>query len=71
MGTLGPITGVTSGRQKELCGGCPQERSWPLVGGTLYLLNKYVLMPTLCQDTGLGTGDSVVTDRQCLRSPGT
>lgn len=46
--TLDPITGVTSGRQKELCGGCPQGSSWPLVGGTLYPFNKYVLMPTLC-----------------------
>lgn len=61
MDILGPITGVPSGRQEELCGESPQGSRWPQVGGILYPLSKYVLMPNLCQGTTLGTGDSVAT----------
>ena len=36
----------------------PRGSRWPQVGGTLSLFSKHVWMPSLCQGTALGTGDS-------------
>lgn len=58
---VGTITGVPSGRQEELCGGSLQGSRWPQVGGTLDPFSKYVSVPTVCQGTALGMGESVVT----------